>query len=148
VGSLYPLKVALLLFWAAWFSIVFSTNVASALKASGRLRPTWRLASKNFDMVCKAVSLYSAPAWVPRLLFLGVLGWQLVAALLFWGAVAASGGAGILDMALVNAAFAAGILLWAAFMVADEVTIRYAMERPHELLFVAQLASLVVMHIT
>jgi hypothetical protein len=147
VGSLFPLKLALLFFWAAWFCIVFATNAASALKGSGRLAPSWKFASKNYEMVCKAVSIYSAPAWVPRLLFLGVLAWQLVAALLFWCALAVSGGAGVIDLALVNAACGAGILLWAAFMLADEITIRYAMEQPHELLFIAQLASLAVMHL-
>ena len=145
--SLFPLKLALLFFWAAWFSIVLATNVAGGLKASGRLPPSWKFASKNYEMVCKAVSLYGAAAWVPRLLFMGVLTWQLVAALLFWGAFAVSGGAGVLDMALVNAACAAGILLWAGFMIADEATIKYAMEQPHELLFVAQLATLGVMHL-
>lgn len=147
VASLFPLKLALLFFWAAWFSIVFATNVASALKSSGRLPPSWKFASRNYEWVCKAVSIYSAPAWVPRLLFLGVLAWQLITALLFWVALAASGGAGLMDMGLVNAASTAGILLWAAFMIADEITIKYAMEQPHELLFVAQLASLVVMHV-
>jgi hypothetical protein len=147
VHSLFPLKLALLFFWAAWFSIVLATNVASGLKASGRLPPSWRFASKNYEMMCKAVSIYSAPAWVPRLLFLGALAWQLVCALLFWSALAVSGGSGVLDMALVNAACAAGILLWAAFMIADEATIKYAMEQPHELLFVAQLATLGLMHL-
>ena len=140
------LKLALLFFWALWFSIVFLTNVFGAMKAAGRLPPSWKFASKNYGMVVKAVSLYQAPAWVPRLLFLGVVGWQLVAAALFWYALASSGAAGVLDMAAVNAACAAGILLWAAFMIADEVTLKYAMEQPHELLFIAQLASLAVMH--
>ena len=147
MASLFPLKLALLFFWAAWFSIVFATNVASALKASGRLAPSARFASRNYEMVCKAVSIYSAPPWVPRLLFLCVLAWQLAAASLFWCALAASAG-GVLHMALVNLASAVGILLWAAFMIADEVTIKYAMEQPHELLFIAQLASLFVMHVT
>jgi hypothetical protein len=72
---------------------------------------------------------------------------DLACALLFWSALAVSGGSGVLDMALVNAACAAGILLWAAFMIADEATIKYAMEQPHELLFVAQLATLGLMHL-
>ena len=144
---MYSLKLALLFFWALWFSIVFLTNVFSAMKAAGRLPPSWKFASKNYGMVVKAVSLYGAAPWVPRLLFLGVVAWQLVAAALFWYALVSSGAAGVLDMAAVNAACAAGILLWAAFMIADEVTLKYAMEQPHELLFVAQLASLVVMHL-
>ena len=147
MASLYPIKLGLLFFWAAWFSIVFATNALSALKASGRLQPSWRFASKNYEMVCKAVSIYSPPAWVPRLLFVGVLAWQLAAALIFWVALATSGGAGVIEMAVTNAAFATGIFLWAAFMLADELTIKYAMEQPHELLLIAQLGSLLVMHV-
>lgn len=145
---MYALKLALLLFWASWFSIVFLTNATSAMKAGGLLPPTWRFASKNFEMVAKAVSIYAPPPWVARLLFLGVLAWQLLAAVLFWYALAASGGTGVLQVDAVNAAFAAGILLWGAFMIADEITIRYSFEQPHELLFVAQLACLVVMHLS
>ena len=145
--DLTPLKLALLSFWALWFSIVCLTNLFSALKAAGWLAPGWKFASKNYALVVKAVSLYEAPAWVPRLLFLGVVAWQLVAAALFWYALASSGAAGTLDMAAVNAACGAGILLWAAFMIADEITLKYAMEQPHELLLIAQLATLGVMHL-
>jgi hypothetical protein len=133
------LKTALLFFWATWFTIVFLTNTFSAMRAAGRLPPGWKFASKNYEMVVKAVSLYQAPAWVPRLLFAGVIAWQLVAAALFWYAIA--------DVAVADAAFTAGILLFAAFMIADELTLKYAMEQPHELLFIAQLASLIVMHL-
>jgi hypothetical protein len=133
------LKLALLFFWALWFSIVFLTNVFSALKAAGRLPPGWKFASKNYEMVAKAVSLYRAPAWVPRLLFLGVITWQLGAAALFWYSLA--------DVTVAYAAFSAGILLFAAFMIADELTLKYAMEQPHELLFIAQVASLLVIRL-
>ena len=144
---MYFLKLALICFWALWFSIVCLTNAFSAMKAGGRLPPDWKFASKNYGLVVKAVSLYKAPAWAPRLLFAGVIAWQLLAAALFWYALASSGAAGVLDLAAVNAACAAGILLWAAFMIADEITLKYAMEQPHELLLVAQLASLGVMHL-
>ena len=141
------LKLLLLLFWATWFSIVFATNAFGLMKAAGVLPATWRFASGNYDMVVKAVSIYGPPAWVPRLLFLGVIAWQMLAAALFWYAVAASGAAGFVIMPLADAALATGILLWAAFMIADEITIKYAMEQPHELLFIAQAGTLLVMHL-
>ena len=146
-GSLLFLKLAILAFWAAWFTIVLATNLFGALRAAGRLPAEWKFASKNYELVVKAVSLYEAPAWVPRLLFAGVMAWQLGTAALFWYALASSCAEGVLDMAAVNAACGAGILLWAAFMVADEITLKYAMEQPHELLFIAQLASLLAMHL-
>ena len=144
---MFYLKLGLVLFWAAWFSIVLLTNVFSALKAAGRLPPGWKFASPNYALVAKAVSIYGAPPWVSRVLFLGVIAWQLAAAALFWHALVVSGGRDVIAMGAVNAAFGAGILLWAAFMIADELTIRYAMEQPHELLFIAQVASLLVVHL-
>ena len=143
----FGLKLALLAFWAAWFAIVFLTNLFGALKAAGKLPPDWKFAAPNYELVRKAVSLYAAPAWVPRFLFLGVLAWQAAAAILFVRAFANSWILGTIAMAQADLAFGAGILLWAAFMIADEITIRYAMETPHELLLVAQIACLLLIHV-
>ena len=60
-GSILFLKLAILAFWAAWFAIVFLTNLCGALKAAGRLPPEWKFASKNYELVKKAVSLYEPP---------------------------------------------------------------------------------------
>jgi hypothetical protein len=142
-SPVFVLKLGLLLFWAAWFAVVFLTNVFSGLKAAGVAGESWRFASKNYEAVAKAVSIYRAPPWVPGLLFLGVVVWQLIAAAVFAWAFASSLQAGALNATAVNAAFAAGIGLMAAFMLADEITIKYAYEQAHELLFIAQLATLI-----
>ena len=141
------LKLALLLFWSAWFAIVFATNAFSALKAAGRLPQGWRFASRNYEAVAKAVSVHRAPGWVPAALFAGVLAWQLAACVLFCDAFFVSLAAAVVQAGAADRAFAAGIGLFAAFMVADELTIKYAYEQAHELLLVAQLACLVVMHL-
>jgi hypothetical protein len=147
VTTLFLLKLALLFFWAAWFCVVSVTNLFSALKAAGFVGAAWKFASTNYAAVAKATSLYGAPSWVPALLFGGVVTWQLAAASLYAWAFCASFAGGAIAAAAVNAAFAAGIGLWAAFMIADEITIKYAYEQSHELLFVAQLASLVAMYV-
>lgn len=147
-GSGLPfLKLALLLFWTAWFGIVTLTNLFSGLKAAGMLTPSWVFASKNYEAVAKAVSIYRAPPWVPALLFAGVVLWELAACALFGYALAASQHAGALDAGAVNAACIAGLGLWGAFMIADELTLKYAYEQSHELLFVAQLATLVALRV-
>lgn len=144
---LFTVKVALLAFWAAWFSIVFLTNLFGGLKAAGKLPETWTFASKNFEAVKKATSIHAAPPWVPALLFAGVILWQGITAVLFACAALASLSAGTMTWGAVNAAFAAGTMLWAAFMIADEITIKYAYEQAHELLFILQLATLVVVYL-
>ena len=52
--------------------------------------------------------------------FVGILLWQLLAVLIFGGAPVLSFEQRALSWVLVNAAFAAGLSLWAAFMLADE----------------------------
>jgi hypothetical protein len=146
-GSISFLKLAILAFWAAWFAIVFLTNLFGALRAAGILAPEWKFASKNYEMVQKAVSIHAPPAWVAPFLFAGVLAWQFAASCLFAWALQASARLGVMALPQVDAAFAAGILLWAAFMIADEITIKYAMEQPHELLFIAQIGCLIVIHL-
>jgi hypothetical protein len=145
--SLFTLKLALLLFWAAWFAMVFLTNLLSGLKAAGMLGKEWKFASTNYEAVAKAVAIYDAPPWVPRLLFSGVVVWQFIAATLFGWAMVSSCRADALNLPLVNAAFFAGLALWGAFMLADEITINYQFERTHELLFIAQLATLVALYL-
>lgn len=145
--GLPALKLALLLFWTAWFAVVFLTNVFGGLKAMGVLPPSWNFASTNYQAVVKATAMYVPPAWLPPVLFLGVVLWQLAVAALFAWAAGAWLLDGRLDWRAVNLAFGAGIGLWAAFMLADEIVLKYEFERTHELLFIAQLASLVAMHV-
>ena len=145
--NLFLLELALLAFWAAWFAIVFLTNLCGAMKAAGALGASWKFASTNFDAVKKAVSIYAAPPWVASFLFAGVVAWQLAAAALFARAFFESAAAGALRIDAADAAIATGIGLWAAFMIADEITLKYAYEQTHELLFVAQVACLVAIHI-
>jgi hypothetical protein len=145
--TLFLLKLALLFFWSVWFGVVFLTNLFSGLKAAGMVGESWMFASKNYEAVAKAVSIYRAPPWVPALLFAGLVAWQLTAAGLFAGALSSSLAAGRVDTTAVNAAFVAGIGLWGAFMLADEITIKYAYEQSHELLFIAQIATLIAMYV-
>jgi hypothetical protein len=141
------LKLGVVFFWGAWFATVFLTNAFSALKAAGVVGEKWKFASTNYAAVVKAVSIYGAPAWVPRLLFAGVLAWQLTAAVLFAWTFASSLAAQSLNTNAADLAFGTGIALWAAFMIADEITMKYAYEQSHELLFIAQLACLIAIHL-
>ena len=145
--ELFALKLALLAFWAAWFAIVALTNAFGALKAFGVLPPSWRFASGNYAQVARAVSVYKAPRWVPVLLFVGVIAWQVVASLAFVCAFAASSRTTGPSWTTINLAFGCGIALWAAFMIADELTFKYAYEQSHELLFIAQVVSFAAMYL-
>jgi hypothetical protein len=135
------LKRGLLLFWAVWLTVVFATNLADAAKALGLLVPSWPFASGNYRFLCETTSRYGTPAWLNGVLFASVVCWEGAAALLFWRA------AWHFQARAVYAAYAAGLGLWAAFLVADEVCIAYAVEGTHLRLFTAQLATLLAVEL-
>src|SRR5262245_19521993 len=110
------LKSGVLLFWAAWFTLVALTDVFDALKA-GRVVPAgWSLASGNWELMLKVTAVHGTPVAIVGLLFLGAIAWEVVAAVLFWRAWAAGGRGGL-------AAFTVSLALWAAFTLADEIFI-------------------------
>jgi hypothetical protein len=139
--NLFAAKLGLLSFWSLWFLIAFLTNLCGGLKSLGFLPAKWKFSSENFRAVTQATAVYRLPRRLAAVLFAGVLLWQLLAVALFGFALASSFKAGALDLASVNAAFAAGLGLFAAFMIADEVFLCYENESGHALLFTAQLVT-------
>lgn len=140
------LKRGLLLFWAAWLTLVFLTNVLDAAKALGVLDAAWAFASGNYAFVTQTTARYGTPAWLSAVLFAGVVCWEGLAAALFWVAGGSFRGKAAGGTARY-AAFAAGLSLWAAFILADEVFIAYAVEGTHWRLFTAQLATLLAVEV-
>ncbi len=137
------LKRLLLVFWAAWFTIVFATNLCDAAKAAGILDNSWAFASGNYAFVCQTTARYGPPGWVNDALFAGVLLWEAVAAASFWWAVFAYAN----DNRPAYVAFTVGVGLWAAFLIADEVCIAYTVEATHFRLLIAQMLTLLVIEL-
>ena len=108
-----------------------------------RTRP---FASGNLNAVSQATKSISTSKSLPRLLFTGVLCWQLLTVLLFGRAILSSLSAGSLNWEATNAAFMAGLGLWAGFLLADEILKQYETEHSHVLFFMAQLMTLVAVY--
>jgi hypothetical protein len=140
------LKRGLLLFWAAWLSVVFATNALDAAKALGLLDASWPFASGNFAFMTQTTARYGTPGWVNAVLFGGVIAWEGLAAALFWLAAWGFRG-GDRGRMTVYLASAAGLSLWAAFILADEVFIAYVVAATHWRLFIAQLATLLAVEL-
>lgn len=134
-------KRLLLLFWAAWFSVVFCSNLADAARALGWLDESWAFASGNWKAIKVTTARYGIPDLVNAVLFAGVILWEGVATLLFWRAAWIYRGRQS-GHKVVYLAFTASLLLWGAFLVADEVFIAYPLESVHLRLFIAHLATL------
>ena len=146
-SSLLLLKLGLLSFWGLWFVMVFSTNLFEGLKVFRRIPWTWKFASHNFQPVVVATAEYRAPVWVPKVLFSGILLWQLITVIVFGCAIVSSLENLSLNLELGDAAYTAGLGLWGAFMLADEFFKQYDTERTHVLFFTAQLVTLVALHV-
>jgi hypothetical protein len=141
------LKRTLLFFWSVWLTVVFVTNVLDGCKAVGLLAEGWPFASGNYRFLAETTARYESLAWLNGLLFLGVVCWEGATALLFWMAWLRFRGRDKGGGRTVYAAFTAGLALWAAFMVADEMCIAYAVEGTHARLFTAQLATLLAIEL-
>ncbi len=140
------LKRLLLLFWAAWLTVVFLSNLADAGKGLGLLGEPWAFASGNWRLVQETTARYGTPAAVNAVLFAGVILWEGVAAVLFWRAGWSYRGRNAARKT-VYVAFTASLLLWGAFLVADEVLIAYPLAGTHLRLFVAQLVTLLAVEL-
>jgi len=144
---LFILKLGLLSFWGLWFCIAFFTNLCESFKALGIFSTAWPFASGNLHGVIQTTKTYSLPRWLPRLLFSGVLLWELVIVSCFGWTIISSVTNGSINMFLVSAAFLAGLGLWASFMIADEIFKQYDAEHSHILFFIAQLVTFATFYV-
>jgi hypothetical protein len=141
------LKRGLLGFWALWFTLVTLTNLVDALNSWGVFDPKWRWASGNWRLLEDTTARFMLPIWTNQFLYLGVISWQALAAFLFWYAMLALRRQGPPPVRVVAPAFTVSLLLWAAFMIADEFFLAYAVEGKHLMIFTAQLATLLTIHL-
>jgi hypothetical protein len=141
VNHVILLKRLLLLFWAVWLSVVVLSNLADAGKGLGLLGESWAFASVNWKYIQDTTARYGTPASVNAILFAVVILWEAIAAGFFWQAGLSFRGRSSARKP-VYLAFTASLLLWGAFLVADEIFVSYQLESTHLRLFVAHLATL------
>jgi hypothetical protein len=146
VNHVILLKRLLLLFWSAWLSVVFLTNLADAGKGLGLLDESWAFASGNWKLIQETTARYETPSALNVIFFAGVILWEGAAAVLFWMAAWSYRGRSSARRA-VYLAFTTLLLLWLAFLVADEVFIAYPLESTHLRLCVAHLVTLLTVEL-
>ncbi len=125
--------------WALWWTVVLASNLADAGKVLGRVPEGWAFASGNYGFISQTTARYEVPAWVNGVLFAGVIVWEASATVLFWLACG--------WRRWRYPAFTAGLGLWLAFLVADEICIAYAVEATHLRLLIAQLLTLLALEL-
>jgi hypothetical protein len=140
------IKRTLILAWAVWLSVVFASNVADAAKGLGWLAQSWTFSSGNLQFIRQTTARYGTLDVVNGTLFAGVIVWEGVATVLFCRAGWAFRGSGSGRKSLYLA-FTASILLWMAFLVADELFIAYPLESTHLRLLIAHLLTLLAIEL-
>lgn len=141
------IRRGLVVFWAVWLTIVCATNLCDNLKGAGILPNDWMFASGNLQFMRKVVARYFPPEPLSMILLAGVIAWEGLAAALFFRAAFHLRTTSDHVSREVTTAFAAGLGLWAAFIIADEIFIVYDVEATHFRLLIAQLVSLLFLEL-
>jgi hypothetical protein len=140
------LNRTVLVFWAAWLSIVATTNVLEGLAAVGTVPETFRFVSGNWRWINQVMDPLGVPRASQAFLFVAVIIWEMVAAALFWWAVATYRGRPLSRERPALYACGVNLTLWASFQVLDEVFIAYQPEAVHRVIFVSQLVTVLLLH--
>ena len=145
-NALSVIKRLLLLFWAAWLSVVVTTNVLDGLQALGVIPDTFPFVSGNWRWINQVMDPVGAPRGLQAAAFAGAVAWEALAALLFWRAVATYRGRPLAQEPAAVYACGVNLALWAAFQVLDEVVLAYQPEAVHRVVFLSQLVTLLLLH--
>jgi hypothetical protein len=145
--TLTVIKRLLLLFWAAWLSIVVITNVLDGLRALGTLPDSFKFVSGNWRWINEVMDPLGVPRGLQAFQFAGAITWEALAAVLFWRAVATYRGRPLVHERATVYACGVNLALWAAFQVLDEVFLAYQSEGVHRVIFVSQIVTLLALHL-
>jgi hypothetical protein len=145
--TLSAIKRTTLLFWAAWLSAVATTNVLDGLQALGALPESFKFVSGNWHWIGQVMDPLGVPRGLQAALFAGAIAWEALGATLFWWAVASYRGRPLVQEKAAVAACGVNLGLWSAFQVLDEVFLAYQPEGVHRLIFVSQIATLLLLHL-
>lgn len=137
----------LLFFWAAWLSVVVLTNGLDVLAACGMLAPTMKFVSGNWQWINQVMDPLRVPRGLQAVFFAGAIAWEAVAAIIFWRALATYRGRPLALEKAVAFACHVNLALWAAFQVLDEIFIAYQPEGVHRMIFLNQIATLLLLHL-
>jgi hypothetical protein len=145
--ALSVIKRITLLFWAAWLSAVATTNVLDALQALVALPESFKFVSGNWHWINQVMDPLGVPRGLQAALFAGAIAWEGLGATLFWWAAASYRGRPLVQEKAAVSACGVNLSLWSAFQVLDQVFLAYQPEGVHRVIFVSQLATLLLLHL-
>lgn len=141
------IKRILLVFWASWLTVVATTNIFDALKTIGMLPDSFRFVSGNWAWINQTMDPLDVSRGLQVFLFVGVIAWESVAAILFFWAALTFRGRPLSQEKATLWACGVNLALWAAFQVLDEVFLAYQPEAVHRAIFISQIATILALHL-
>ena len=145
--TLFGIKRISLLFWAAWLSVIVTTNILNGLEVLGVLPQSFKFVSGNWQWINQVMDPLGVPRGLQAVLFVSVIGWEALAATLYWRAVVMYRGRPLTQEKATICACGANLGLWAAFQVLDEVFMTYKPEAVHRVIFINQVLTLLLLHL-
>jgi hypothetical protein len=139
------IKQGILLFWFCWFLIAFLSNTTDFLIAKNIISNI-PFHSGNYFALEKVLSIFNTPTQLLNLLFTLDIITQGISAILFLIANYYFL-KGYKYWVPIHTAFGISMLLWAAFIILEEVFIAYIYEGTHIRLLCFELISLLAIHI-
>lgn len=123
-------KKIIILFWTFWWVIAFWTDIVGTLTHMGYLHATWA-PDTNYPFLVSSLKMYDTPEWLNIILFIGILIWSLVAALVFCYASVSLNKSRAIWMHRAQIAFIVTISYWLAFFLADQMVMKFDLEENH-----------------
>jgi hypothetical protein len=145
--TLLGIKRIILLFWAAWLSVVLTTNILNALEVLGVVPESFKFVSGNWQWINQVMDPLGVPRGLQTVMFVSVIGWEALAAILYWYAVMTYRGRPLIQEKAAIWACGVNLGLWAAFQVLDEVFLAYEPEKVHRVIFINQVVTLLALHL-
>jgi len=139
-------KRGIVVFWALWWLLAFLTDLIGGLKEVGVIAAPW-LPHTNYPGLVEALAPYDPPGWLPPALFVGIIAWSLLSTLLLGLAASTPAQPSTRWLRRVNTAFIASLGLWLAFLLADQVAMKFELEGNHMVQGGFQLLCLMAIHL-
>lgn len=138
------IKQGVLLMWALWMTLVTVYNLLDALKGLRLIPQSWKTSS-NLALLISTTRGHNVPVWFVWAMLWGVIVWELWASVLFWQAVFGGG------LRVASAALGLTLLLWAAFILANQFFMTWLTEpgavQAHRSLFAVTGISLLLLYV-
>lgn len=117
-------KKILILFWTLWWLVTLWTDIAGALSQLGIVHATWA-PNSNYPFLVNALKMYPVGAWLPEVLFCGILTWSVFSAGSFcWASLALAKDKQVW-LRRAELAFIISLTYWLAFFLADTIVMKF-----------------------